>query len=116
MNLCIAAERRPVSHISKLWWEQQGLDLEGVWTTARRAEQEEGEKETGGMVWDGDGDGKLIRWGDTVSNAILGTDILGTDYNALLAYTLGLELHHPIIGMLGGHRGRLDRDRDMTEI
>ena len=30
------------------WWEQEGLDLEGMWTTAPKADQTEGEEETDG--------------------------------------------------------------------
>ena len=60
---------------------------------------------------DGDGDGYgygdgLTRWEDTVANGIL-----GTEPNDTLAYDPGLELHHPIMSMIGGHRGRLDRER-----
>ena len=32
---------------------------------------------------------------------------LGMDPNAPLAYAPGLELHHPIMSNLGGHRGQL---------
>ena len=52
---------------------------------------------------DGDRDRQLIRWEDTVANVIL-----GMEPNAPLAYATGLELHHPIMSMLGGHGGRLD--------
>ena len=50
---------------------------------------------------DGGGDG-INRWEDTVANVIL-----GKDPNAPLDYALGLELHHPIMNMLGGYGGRL---------
>ena len=48
MDLCLAAERRPGSRVANRWWEQDGLDLEGMRTTAREAERTEGEEETDG--------------------------------------------------------------------
>ena len=36
--------------------------------------------------------------------------ILGTDPNAPLSYAMVLELHHPIMSMVGGNRVRLERD------
>ena len=53
---------------------------------------------------DGDRDG-LNRWEDIVANLIL-----GTEHNNLLASTPGLEIHHLIMTMLGGHGGRLERE------
>ena len=50
-----------------------------------------------------DGYGLLIRWEDTVSNLIL-----GTEPNAPLDYAQGLELHCLTMSMIRGHRGRLD--------
>ena len=44
---------------------------------------------------------------DTVANIIL-----ETEPNAPIASARGLELHHPIISMLGGHGGRLERERE----
>ena len=35
MDLCLSSERRLVSRVEKRWWSQDGLGLEGVWTTAR---------------------------------------------------------------------------------
>ena len=58
----------------------------------------------GGDIKGGDGDG-LNRWEDTVANLIL-----GTEHNDKLSYALGLELHHPIMIILEGHGGQLDRD------
>ena len=49
----------------------------------------------------GDGDGQMIRWEYTVANVIL-----GTEPNAPLAYAPVLELHHPIMNMLGAHVGQ----------
>ena len=43
---------------------------------------------------------QLIRWEVTVTNLLL-----GTGPNVPLAYDLGLELSHPIMSILGGHRG-----------
>ena len=34
MDLCLAAARRPGARVSKRWWEQEGLDLEGIWEAA----------------------------------------------------------------------------------
>ena len=48
----------------------------------------------------------MIRFEDTVANVIL-----GTEPNAPLAYAPVLELHHPIMSMLGGHRGQLVREK-----
>ena len=58
----------------------------------------------GGDVRDGNRYIRLIWWEYTVSNVTLGTET-----NAALTYATGLELHHPIMSMIGGHRGRLDR-------
>ena len=44
--LCLAAEQRLGPMISMWWWEQDGLDMEGIRTTAREAEQTEGEEDT----------------------------------------------------------------------
>ena len=57
-----------------------------------------GGETVGGVLvyrWDGDRDVRLIMWEDTVSSLIL-----GTEHNALLAYSLGLELHHLVMSML----------------
>ena len=35
--------------ISMWWWEQDGLDMEGIRTTAREAEQTEGEEDMDGI-------------------------------------------------------------------
>ena len=32
--------------------------------------------------------------------------------NTPLAYTLGLELHHPIMSKIGGHGGQLESERE----
>ena len=48
MYLCMAAEQRPGSRMAKRWWEQDGLDLEGMWTAAWEAERTEGGEETDG--------------------------------------------------------------------
>ena len=36
---------------------------------------------------------------------------IGTEPNAPLTYALGSEHHHPIMSKLGGHGGRLERER-----
>ena len=53
-----------------------------------------------------DGD-RLNRWEDTVANVTL-----GTEPNSHLASAPGLELHHLIMSIIGGHGGRLDIYRD----
>ena len=55
--------------------------------------------------WDGNRDGQLIRWEDTTANVIL-----GMEPNAPLAYAPGLEMHHPIMSILGGGRCQLERE------
>ena len=64
-----------------------------------------------GHQQDGDGNGRIFRWEDTVAN-----EISGTKPNDLLAYALGLKLHHPIMRMLGGKVGQLELERDMQNI
>ena len=49
MDLCLVAKRRPSPRVEMRWWKQEGLDLEGMWTAAREAEQTEGEEETDRM-------------------------------------------------------------------
>ena len=62
----------------------------------------------GGDGWDSNKDRRIIRWAYTVVNVIL-----GTEHNVPLASTPGLELYHPIMSMLGGHGGQLERYRDI---
>ena len=42
MYLCMAAERRPGPRVSKRWWEQYRLDVEGMSAAAREAKIAEG--------------------------------------------------------------------------
>ena len=42
MDLSLAADRRPGSRVSKQWWEQDGLDVEGMRTVDWEAERTEG--------------------------------------------------------------------------
>ena len=91
--------------MAKRWWEQDGLDLEGMRTAAREAEQTEG---GGGDGWDEDG---LNRWEDNVAYVTL-----GTEPNAPLAYALEMELHHPTISKLGEPGGRLERERESVRL
>ena len=51
MDLCLAAERRPGSQVDKRLSYQEGLDLEGMWTANREAEQEEGEDKKDRTGW-----------------------------------------------------------------
>ena len=48
MDLCLAAKRRPGPRVVMRWWEQEGVDLEGMRTADRDAEQTEGGEETDG--------------------------------------------------------------------
>ena len=48
MDLCLVAKRRPGPRAETRWWDQEGLDLEGMRTAAWEAEQSEGEEETDG--------------------------------------------------------------------
>ena len=41
IDLCLAAEQRPRSRVAKRWWDQDVLDLEGMWTAAHEAEHTE---------------------------------------------------------------------------
>ena len=46
MDLCLAGNRRPGPRVEMRWWEQEGLDLEGMRTAAR--EEERTEEDTDG--------------------------------------------------------------------
>ena len=48
MNLCLAAKQRPGPRVEIRWWEQEGLDLEGMRTTSWEAEEKEGAEDTDG--------------------------------------------------------------------
>ena len=54
MNLCLAAEWRQGPRMSKRWWEQDGVNVEGVRTADWEAERTDG---VGGDGQDGYGDG-----------------------------------------------------------
>ena len=48
MDLCLASDQRPGPRVSKRWWYQDGVDVEGMRTAAWEAEQtEEGRGQTG---------------------------------------------------------------------
>ena len=46
MDLCLAAERRTGSRVDKQWWEQDGMDLEGMHTEDQEEKRKEREGET----------------------------------------------------------------------
>ena len=48
IDLCLAEKWKLGPRVSMWWWEQEGLDLEGMRTAAQEAEQMEGEEETDG--------------------------------------------------------------------
>ena len=45
IDLCLAKKRRLGPIVSIWWWEQEGLDLEGMRIEAHEAERTEGEEE-----------------------------------------------------------------------
>ena len=48
MELCLVEKRRTGPRVTKSWWEQDGLDLVGMRTSARESEKIEGQEETDG--------------------------------------------------------------------
>ena len=48
MDLCLEAKRHPGTRVSKRWWDQEVLDLVGMWTVYQEAELEEREGEADG--------------------------------------------------------------------
>ena len=52
MDLCMVSDRRPGSRVTKRWWDQDGMDVEGIWTKNREEEWMEGEEETYGTEMD----------------------------------------------------------------
>ena len=48
MYLCLAAKRRLGPRVAMWWWEQEGLDLEGMRTSAQEEEQAERAEDTDG--------------------------------------------------------------------
>ena len=58
----------------------------------------------GGDGQDVDRDGRVIKLKDTISNVIL-----GTKPNSPLTYAPLLKIHHPIMSIIGGEIGWLER-------
>ena len=54
MELCMAAKRRPDPRVAIHWWEQEGLDLEGMRMVDWEAKQTEGSEKTDGTETDTD--------------------------------------------------------------
>ena len=50
MELFLSEERRPGTRVSMRWWDQEGLDVEGMRTEYYESELTEGEDETGGTA------------------------------------------------------------------
>ena len=48
IDLCLAEKRRPGTRVSMRWWEQEGMDLEGMRKAAQEADKMEGEEDTDG--------------------------------------------------------------------
>ena len=105
MDLFLAVEQILGQRFYRRWWDKDRVDVEGMWTADQEKERKEG---GGGDGWDSNEDGRIIRWAYTVVNVIL-----GTEHNVPLASTPGLELYHPIMSMLGGHGGQLEREREI---
>ena len=58
MYLCLELDRRPGPRVSKCWWKQDGLDVEGMRTAAWEAERTEGEEALDGTKTETD----LVGW------------------------------------------------------
>ena len=43
MYLCLEAKRRPGPRVTMRWWEQEGLDLQGMRTSAQESDRMEEE-------------------------------------------------------------------------
>ena len=54
MDLCLDVYRRPGSRVSKWWWYQEVLELEGMRAADQGEEQEELEEDTDGTAVDTD--------------------------------------------------------------
>ena len=54
MDLFMATEWCPGSRVVKRWWEQGGLDLDGMRMADQEAERTEGAEETDGVVTETD--------------------------------------------------------------
>ena len=102
MDLCLAAELRPVHGYPS----GGGNRTIWMWRVCRQR-IERRKLRRGGVDGRGrDGD-RLSWWEDNVANLTL-----GTEPNAPLAYALVLEHHHPILSEIGDPGGRLEIDRD----
>ena len=53
MDLCLAVEHISGTRVSRRWWDQEVVYVEGMRTAAQEAERSEG---GGGDRWYGDGD------------------------------------------------------------
>ena len=98
LGLCMKAENQP-GH----GWENGGEG--GVESCGSRG---------------GRGGGRVVRglwlrcriYGYTMQRDTTATITIGTYHNSLLASALGEGIHHPIMSMLWGYGGRLDRERE----
>ena len=58
MDLCEQAEQRPVSRVSKCWWEQEGINLDGTQVVAETvSDMDEADRAAGQVQMDGMGGG-----------------------------------------------------------
>ena len=55
MDLCLEAERKPVMHLSRRWWEQPALDILGIRAGHVAVE---GEEEMGAEELEAEGEGE----------------------------------------------------------
>ena len=50
MDMCMLEEWRPVPQVSRMWWKQEGVDVEGMRTAVWGAKRTEGGEETDGTA------------------------------------------------------------------
>ena len=82
MDLCLAVKRRLGPRVEMRWWEQEGLDLDGMRTAAWEADPTEGTEDAEGTETSTD---DYSSGEDTIV-----TITLGTEPNYPLAYAPGL--------------------------
>ena len=90
------------------WWEQAGLDLTGL----RDTTEDDGDGYGDGI--NNVGGGAQSRGGggsEDCGNNVVTLKILEMEPSSPLSSGLGVELHHRILSMLGGHGSRVYRER-----
>ena len=79
------------------WWEQDGLDFEGMHMTAWEEEQTEGAEKTDRK--------ETVTYNQLIGEDTVVTITLGAEYNDPLSYAPRLEPDHATMSTLGDHRG-----------